>query len=974
MRLFLLSVLILISIDIKAQNVSFKFKNYSLEEGLSQSTVYAFLEDDLGYLWIGTRDGLNRFDNNKFVTYYPSFDETNSLSNRSVRALVKDEEGFIWVGTDGGGVDRFNPKTSSFLNLCKLVTSEDCELKTNITSLDVSDNILLIGTRTNGLYKYNIDTKTLNKELDLSSTIWDIKSYKEVIILATSDGLIFWDSLVQTTYLKDQEVRALELLNESQLLIGSKNDGVYILDRTTEKLSRLNIKLSGVEISDIEFESGSNIWVATDSEGIFLANSKGEILQHFLPSKQGEFQLQSSSIRTLYEDSNGIIWIGTNNAGLSNFHQDRFQFQGYSNQSTNQELTSDVILSFNELDNGDILIGTEQSGLLRFNRTEESFTPIRAFEKESIIAIEKTENGQFWIATDGYGLKKIENQNQLNQTKKIKNLAGKSILSLEVDSENEVIAGAYQGFYIIKDYQVLKMNFIPEYLKTDRILAIELTSDNQVLLGTFANGLVLFNREDSSFKKIDPNNSDDLKSRSPERVQVIYTDKNNRIWLGSYSGLYKFDLKNESFEIFSSKDGLPSDVVYGILEDSAQNLWLSTNSGISKFNPEKKYFVNYTKSDGLLSNEFNGGAYFKDSNEKMYFGGVKGFTVFDPLKIEDEYLPGKIVVYEMNVDGEIYNTISGKYFRLKEGQDFIQFDFSYLNFLDSHKNKLEYRLNGLSENWIPVNKRRTINFSGLSSGDYNFQLRAVNSIGEVTVYSNSILFYIAPPLWRTWYFNLGVIFLLLFIVYSLFRYRMFYLLKDEQTRNRISKDLHDDLSGTLSSISFFSEAAKRDGPENSKDFLRKIDESAIEAKEKINDIIWAIDPSNDDWSFFLAKCKRYASEMFESKGISYEIELDESVTTLKNYRIRQDLWLVFKEMVTNVVRHSQANRTKVSLIKKDKKLILVVEDNGIGLSKDDQTKGSGISNLKYRAKKMNAFLASENIKPTGTRWKLEIKI
>ena len=413
MRLFILSILVLFLIDIKAQNVSFKFKNYSIEDGLSQSTVYSFLEDDLGYIWIGTRDGLNRFDNNNFVSYYPVYGDSNSLSNRSVRSLVKDREGFIWVGTDGGGVDRLNPVTNTFISLCELVVSSDCERISNITSLEISESSLLIGTRSDGLFKYDKETKNLTGEQLLGSTIWDVQSYSSEVVLATSNGVLRLNSTNQKVYLKDQEIRALEFNNESKLLIGSRNDGVYVLDINTDEISFLNEKFRGLEVSDIKLDKSSNIWVATDSEGIFLTSSSGEILFHFTPSIQREFQLQSSSIRSLYEDSNGIIWIGTNNAGFSNFHEDRFQFQGYSSQNTDQELISDVILSFNESDNGEILIGTEQNGLLTFDLSDESFNTVKAFGKESIIAIEKSGNGSLWVATDGSGLNKIEDQSEL---------------------------------------------------------------------------------------------------------------------------------------------------------------------------------------------------------------------------------------------------------------------------------------------------------------------------------------------------------------------------------------------------------------------------------------------------------------------------------------------------------------------------------------------------------------------------------
>ena len=974
MRLLILSLLMFIPFDITSQNISSNFYNYSLEEGLSQSTVYAFLEDDLGYIWIGTRDGLNRFDNNKFVTYYPVYDDSNSISNRSVRSLAKDKYGFIWVGTDGGGVDRLNPKTNTFQNLCVLQNSEVCELRTNITSLEISGNDLFIGTRKDGLYKYDLSTNSTTKIVDRKSTIWDIKIIADQIFLATSDGVVLQNAQGSSSYLKNMEIRALEFRSQSELIVGTRTNGILVLNLSSKEIVELNKAFRGVEVSDILIDKESNIWMATDSEGLYLTNNTGEVLHHFSPQKQNEFQLQSSSIRTLFEDSNEIIWVGTNNAGLSNYHKDRFQFQGYSSESTNQKLVSDVILSFNELDNGDILIGTEQKGLLLFNQANETFTNIEGFNNESIIAIEKDDNGQYWVATDGFGLKKFKIRSDSDRITRIKKLENESILSLEVISENEVIAGAYQGFYVVKNDELQEDIRVPDYLKNDRVLSIKSINEKEVLIGTFSQGLIVFNKADTSFKRIVLEITNNKKQRSPSRIQVIYEDTKKRIWLGTYSGLYNYDPEKESFKAFTIGDGLPSDVVYGILEDTEHNLWLSTNSGISKFDTEEINFENFSKSDGLLSNEFNGGAYFKDSKERMYFGGVEGFTFFDPNKIKDQVFKGNVVVYEMNVDGKIYNTIVERNFNLKEGKDFIQFDFSYLNFINPDRNNLEYRLLGLSENWIPVNKRRTINFSGLSSGDYKFVIRAVNTKKETVTYSSTISFYIAPPFWKRWYFILGLIITIVLISYALFRYRLFYLLREEATRNRISKDLHDDLSGTLSSISFFSEAAKRDISSESIKFLRKIDASAIEAKEKINDIIWAIDPNNDDWQSFMAKCNRFASEMFESKGIEYKIELDDSIKGFKNFKIRHDLWLIFKEMITNIVRHSQANHSKVVLFKKENRIILEVEDNGIGLSDEDMFKGRGISNLKYRANKIEAILTNETAEPSGTRWRLEIKL
>ncbi len=220
---------------------------------------------------------------------------------------------------------------------------------------------------------------------------------------------------------------------------------------------------------------------------------------------------------------------------------------------------------------------------------------------------------------------------------------------------------------------------------------------------------------------------------------------------------------------------------------------------------------------------------------------------------------------------------------------------------------------------------------------------------------------------------LVILFLLLTAFYLLYRFRINALLKEERTRNRIAQDLHDDLSGTLSSISFFSEAAKRGKDLNdSGKFLERIDESAFEAKEKINDIIWSIDPENDDWMSFLAKCRRYASEVFESRNIEYEINFDKDFSVNLNLETKQDLWLIFKEMVNNLGRHSGATYSKISIKKEGKHFCLKVSDNGKGFSDKEIGSGNGVKNIKYRAERLGAVVKLESKASEGTLWELRL--
>ncbi len=969
-------LLVINNVTVAAQDTSYRFKNFSQKEGLSQSTVYSFIKDDLGYIWIGTKDGLNRFDGVSFLKFYPSNTDSNSISNRSVRALAKDSEGYIWVGTDGGGVDRLDPKTNQFIKLCDLSILPECNSELNVTSLKIRGNKLLIGTRNRGLFSFHFVEKAFRKEVETSATIWDIASTKDNFWLATSGGVLKVGENQTQNFLPADNIRSLKVLENSSMLIGSKDEGVLIMELQSNRIEVFSNELSDKEISSLGIDENKQIWIGTDNNGIFITDSLGKVIAKLkTPKNSNDTDLKNNSIRTIYTDENDLIWIGLNNAGFSNYYKYRYQFESFSTDNTNGGLPGDVVLSFNELDNGKILIGLEQNGLVVHNRDEKTYSTISALSDKNIIAILKDSKQQIWVATDGSGLKLIKDQNDLNSINTVTNLTNESVLSLHEGNSGLVLVGTYKGLNIIKNGVMQNRDFIPDYLQDDRVLAIESLNENEYLIGTFSSGLVHFSNNSKEFRRITSSSKkNSSKNETPERVQSIYTDKSGRIWLGTYSGLVQLDSENAQFNTYTTDDGLPNDVVYGILEDSNNTLWLSTNFGISNFDPEKETFINYSIQDGLLSNEFNGGAYFKDSRGIFYFGGIKGYTAFIPEKIKNVNLSGEIRIHSMNVDGSIINTITAEDIEIQHDQDYIQFEFSYLNFANADKYKLEYKLSGLSENWIPLKNRRSINFSGLQPGEYNLSIRALNNLNGVETISKSIPFYIKSPFWKTWYFSVSLLIILFGAVYSLFRYRMYFLLKEERTRNKIARDLHDDLSATLSSISFFSEAAKRNELGSSGKFLRRIDESAIEAKEKINDIIWAIDPENDDWEAFLTKCKRYAAEMFESKNIDYQINFGSSLNKMTDYSLRQDLWLVFKELVTNVVRHSEARNARVSFKKKKSVLELLIEDDGIGLKDKDLDKGHGISNLRYRSERMGAILKIESLSPSGTRIVLSISV
>ena len=369
-RIYFTFIFLCFSLSINGQELNPGFRSYFIEDGLSQSTVYAIHKDKTGFVWLGTRDGLNRFDGQQFKHFYPDVNNPNALSNRTIRAISETPDGILWIGTDGGGVDRFNPYTGDFENICKLEQQRDCIENLHVLSLWTDDSLLWIGTRNNGLLKYDTLNGTLIKVLSASG-IWEIKGVNESeLFLATEHGFIVLQNGVPTTYLGNEDVRALYVDDElHKIWTGTVTNGLFLFDTITRTIERHPEKalsqLTKHPISSIS-KTGNHYWIGTLEDGILL----------FSPSQTEEWvkydrynpkSIAGNAIRNLYKDNTGMMWIGTNSSGFSNYSPFRFLFRHIAGNAENLVPESNSVLCFEELASGEIIVGTERGGLFFYN-------------------------------------------------------------------------------------------------------------------------------------------------------------------------------------------------------------------------------------------------------------------------------------------------------------------------------------------------------------------------------------------------------------------------------------------------------------------------------------------------------------------------------------------------------------------------------------------------------------------------------
>lgn len=822
-----------------------EFEHISIDEGLSQSTVNSMIQDSKGFLWFGTEDGLNRFDGYKFTVFRPSTVESGSISHNYIWCIYEDKEGKLWIGTNGGGLNCFNPSTEIFLQfkfdsnnpdgissnfirsvyedkkgnlwigtqgggLNKLIRqnrdvtewkfihykseeSDPYSLSDNNIRAICEDHtgLIWIGTA-NGLNKYN---PALNQffvyrhdstkpDSLVNDEIWDVSESRHGHLwIGTNGGLSQFDrekeSFVNYTshtktpnVLTGFEIRVIFEDMNGLLWIGTNSDGIRIFDLKSGKfISIMNNSGCATCLNSNEIRS-----IIEDKSGIFWIGTEGKGLNKFIPHKKeflslrkdlhSDSGLNNDFIWSIYEDLSGILWIGTNGGGLNKLERSTGKVKYYTfNPYNPYSLSDNIVKSIYEDHAGNIWVGTENGGLNKFDRRSERFIHFQYDQKNPsslssnfIRTIFEDRTGQLWIGTSGGGLNKF-----LPKAKSFKCYKHRTEDSNSI-SHNDV-------YTIFED------------------------SDGVLWIGTWGGGINKFIQDEEKFIHYhnDPLNP---RSLSHNLVLSLYEDQHGDFWVGtSGGGLNKFDRHNETFLHFTKKDGLPNDVIYGILEDSQKNLWLSTNKGISKFNPKTKMFQNFNTGDGLQNNEFNGNSYHKSRRtNELFFGGIEGIDFFIPEQIQlNRYIPPVVITsfLKFNRKVKLPECISTKTELELSYKDYVfSFEFAALDFTEPEKNLYAYKLEGLDKDWIYTDStKRFATYTTLPSGTYFFKVKGSNNDGIWNNAAKSIKLIINPPFWASWWFKLLGLAIILLIIVLFHNHRTYTIQKKARELEKINETL-----------------------------------------------------------------------------------------------------------------------------------------------------------------------------------------
>lgn len=840
-----------------------KFEHLATSEGLSQSTVLCMLQGSRGFIWFGTRDGLNKYDGYKFTVYRNIPENKSSISNNYISSIAEDKNGNLWIGTGGGGLNFFNRKKESFTaykhNPENLATISN----NSISALAIDkEGDLWIGTLNTGVDKLDVKTGVFkhyynykSKENSLSDNF--VRSIliteKNTIYIGTQHGgLNKFDQKTEsfTSYVHDENNSRSIAYNDiftifedsrSKLWIGTNGAGLDLFD--AEENSFVHYRQQAIAQNSLPVNNihaigegpDKNLWIGTENGGLFLLNFATGNMATYVNDEIDKNSLSNNSVYSILKDSKSNMWLGTFAGGVNFVNRDN-KFVHFKHTLSPESLSDNKILCIFEDSKKNIWIGTDGGGVNLFDKEKGEFKHFKHLPGNTnsicgnyVLSIAEDKYGNIWIGTYGDGITVYDREK--NRYRHYKNdiidpgsLSNNYPWCIYKDSEGEMWIGTYGAGlnkYNYDTHNFTKLRFLPgknDGLNDDDVMSILDDDNGHLYLGTTTGGLNVYNKSSGTFTHYLHLDLDSA-SIASNNVGRITRDHKGIFWIATNSGLSSFDAGKKRFKNYTIQNGLPNNSIFGIVEDENNDLWISTNNGISRFDIKNNRFDNFGLMDGLQGNEFKEQAFLKSSSGDIYFGGNNGFNIFraseiipvtfDPrlsftgFRISNKEVP----IANDSIDSPLqYHISETKSVTLPYNSSVIEFEFASLNFSGSGKKQYAYMLEGLDQNWIESGTKATAGYTNLDPGTYVFRVKGLDNSGNWSSKELSLILKITTPFWLTWWFKLLVFLSIVGVYLLLHRLRM----KAINAKKRSLEKQVEDRTSQLISSSLEEQRARMD--------------------------------------------------------------------------------------------------------------------------------------------------------------------
>jgi ligand-binding sensor domain-containing protein/signal transduction histidine kinase len=1002
--MFLVTVFLMADTEVFAlrQERPLTFQRFNTEQGLAQNWVYAVVQDRQGFMWVGTEDGLNRYDGYSFKTYKSRPFDSTSLSQNTVLALLCDSRGFLWVGTFGGGVSRYDPETDSFTQFRSEPEDPSTLDDNHVNSLFLDRRGNVWVTTSTGLNRYDPSTGRFTRFRHPVVTVLFSLAEDEQgnLWIGSNNGLLRFDPSTERWQLYQNNPRDRKSLPHNYIFVVKRDrrgvfwlgtrGGLVRFSPSTMEFVRISLLPTNpavhYPVGAISEGKDDRLWVGTRDGGLFLLDSSRSVVQHYRHDPIDPTSLANDRVSALYEDSTEVLWVGLQNGGLMKSERAKLKFRWLRHDpKAPNSLSHPIATRITQADSERIWIATFGGGLNRYHRRTGTFehfvggSHAGALSANHLLTVAQDRNG-FVYCGGMSGMLDVGKNGRFRQYPlPQQNERGlRDLVSFVFEDSRGVLwIGTAMGGLTTFDRATNRFGsfLLPAGLSQQYINSMIEDRRGWIWVATMGRGVGIIVPGERTVRMIArmPGEKAGLVTNE---VQVLHEDREGNIWIGTRAGLQRYEPLSGQFLTVTENEGLPSSTIYGILEDQKGTLWVSTGSGIAAVNKDGSVIRSYDLHDGIQGLEFTQQSYWSSPEGYLYFGGGQGITWFHPDSLETNSTPPPLVVTEVRIVNRSLptnNALLRQGLTLLHSENFLSITYAALDFRVPSKNRYRYILEGFDERWVEAGTQRQAVYTNIPPGSYRFVVTGANNDGVWNEQGFSFSITILPPWWSSWWFRSIAVFAVVALLYAGYRIQLRGALREERLRTKIARDLHDDLSGTLSSITFYSDAVKRGGERSGK-YLEQIAESAREAKEKMSDIIWSVDPRHDDWNEFLSRCERYAADLLESRGIQYELTIDKNVPGQLHLELRQHLWLIFKELIVNLVRHSGASRANVTMNVFQKTLVLTVSDDGQGFNPQAAHPGHGLNNVWKRVELLKGQAAVESLPGSGTRWRIQVPL
>lgn len=1019
MRKVFLILLCFIQTFAHGQAINPYFKRIGIDNGLPHHKVNRVLQDRRGFLWFGTEDGLSRYDGQHFTIYRHRPNDSTTISGNIIADLYQDNEGILWIATRDGGISSYDYKLSTDHNFKQYPFNSKDSNDTSSYGINniaedrfgylwlATNKALLRFNKRSGRFSIPIKQEPQNIGA-LTMGVGDtLLAGSTSGVLKINTRTLSYQNVTQHDDQHNQSptgyIAGIFKDYNNETWVGTLNKVVYkVSNKGICSVINPNADEEGFKQDNfVAFaeDQSHNIWMAGESTGIAVLNASTGKFQHFRHNLFDVGSLSDDRVNSIYVDRNNNVWIATDN-GVNLYVQ---LFSKFTQQTLPSYFSDARINDFYKDSANSLWLGTSEGIFIKENKSN-SFKHLNLFYNGKKLSVTKffadSADGSFYLGTN-YSLFKYNRSNNelklLPNTDKdpvMRRLVESHIVSIVRDTINDhpvLIVSPYGlkvAYYDLADKKWLSREepthnkTITYNIKQNLIRKLFKDKNNDIWLATNGSGLGVWEPESNRSKYFVSNRLDSFSLTSNDVFDVIQT-RNGNFWISTYGGGVNFLKKDNNRFIHMIES---SNITEGIQLDEHENLWIVCNG----------HFHEYEKSDGIyrcydlprLHNTSGLSGYmYKDRQGIIYAAGTNFYVSFNPSSIKR--IDNSPHVYFTDI--KIYDKSFSQYLQQKQieinyGDKMFSIEFAAPHYTGDNL-RYSYILEGADTNWISAGKNNIAHYTNLKGGTYHFKVKATNWDGTYNNNLSELVIIVKRPFWQSAWFIVLTIFIAITLGYLIYRYRVLELLKQQAIRNEIAKDLHDQVGSTLSSISVYAEVAKRYLKQKEEDSLNSvldtINETANEMTIEIGDIVWAINPKDDNLVSVINRVNKYAKPLCDAKDIDFVFRYDSRIARIHiDLNLKKNIFLILKESINNAVKHSGCNRLSVEIKLRENTAELVVTDNGQGfVNKQSQNNtyayvdgGNGLNNIQSRASDFGASVEINSKLNEGTVIKIWFRV